>query len=826
MATADQLLASVSEIDKTLIIDSDLRTIIIPSSVKNLGVVSDDDVLKLDFKMPGEYCGIDLSKFSTRINYLNANGEGDVYDVRDTELLSDGMIHFTWLVGRHATTYKGSVKFNICLKDADSEGVVLREFNTTIASLDVLEGLETDEAVVAQYSDIFEQWRNALFGLVDSEEVRLRNVSKEEQAAIAAEGSKQVAAVADKGVETLATIPEDYTTTYNAAEEALRTKADAIVLNAKGESIILQDASNGFVQNLKLYGRTDQLKTTGKNLFAVTETIANSGISWADNTQTLNIDSGEYSAVIPLRILDTPIEAGTKVTFTIYTDAGYIENKGVMTLGGYHHDDPGVTSWQCELTLPQGVDLTGGVYTRTFTTTATINRFVLFLNAVTKIGSAIKLRAQFELGDSSTEYEFYSSGVATPNPNDPQGLFSVETPTVEIYGANLFDMSKITPTNSITVNNDGTLTVSLYSNTTGKTLRKLAPGLRIGERYTLFLDTDGHNYIYLLNPKATWNSGTTKIMTEDMLESTFYVYGKMDDTPSNIRLISIVPEELKTIEYEPFKTPKSVSVPYALKGVPVETNGNYTDSNGQQWICDEVDFGRGVYIQRCFDEVRPFKYDEMNDRWNTTLSHRADPNCRVKDGIPLLCDKLTFDPTVRSGVNGIRIASSSPLYAIAYYNGQDLGDLRLIYPLETPIETQLTAAEIQAYKALRTNHPNTFVINDSKMYMDLDYAVDTHMYIDNLIAATSQIKSTSVTLAANKWAETQAVYYQIVQMNGVSPNSKIDIQLSPDQILEFMADDISLTTSNNNGTVTIYAIGNKPTYDLTIQVLITEVIPV
>ena len=41
-----------------------------------------------------------------------------------------------------------------------------------------------------------------------------------------------------------------------------------------------------------------------------------------------------------------------------------------------------------------------------------------------------------------------------------------------------------------------------------------------------------------------------------------------------------------------------ISTPNGLLGLPVDSGGNYTDSNGQQWVCDEIDFVRGKYIQR------------------------------------------------------------------------------------------------------------------------------------------------------------------------------------------------------------------------------------
>ena len=154
MATADELLSTI-DTDKTLIIDKDLRTIIIPSSVKNLGVESDDDVLRLKFSMPRMYGDVDLSDFSIYINYMNAKNTGDVYVV-DDKTIADDTITFSWLVGRVALAYKGSVRFIVCMKKHDDDSNVIQEYNTTIASLPVLEGLETGETVIQQNPDIIE----------------------------------------------------------------------------------------------------------------------------------------------------------------------------------------------------------------------------------------------------------------------------------------------------------------------------------------------------------------------------------------------------------------------------------------------------------------------------------------------------------------------------------------------------------------------------------------------------------------------------------------------------------------------------------------------
>lgn len=154
MATADELLNTL-DTDKTLIIDKDLRIITIPSSVKNLGVESDDDVLRLKFSMPRMYGDVDLSGFSIYINYMNAKNTGDVYVV-DDKIIADDTITFSWLVGRVALAYKGNVRFIVCMKKHDDNSNVIQEYNTTIASLPVLEGLETGETIIQQNPDIIE----------------------------------------------------------------------------------------------------------------------------------------------------------------------------------------------------------------------------------------------------------------------------------------------------------------------------------------------------------------------------------------------------------------------------------------------------------------------------------------------------------------------------------------------------------------------------------------------------------------------------------------------------------------------------------------------
>ena len=162
MATADEILNAMqdgtellAEEGETLIIDNDLRTITIPPEITNIGVVSDDDVKRLRFRMPRQYGEFDLSEFDIRINYLAANNTGDIYVVTDKAVSGDN-ITFSWLVGRSAFAAQGTVRFIVCLKKVNQEGVVEQEYNTTVATLQALEGIEPSGQIVEDNPEVIE----------------------------------------------------------------------------------------------------------------------------------------------------------------------------------------------------------------------------------------------------------------------------------------------------------------------------------------------------------------------------------------------------------------------------------------------------------------------------------------------------------------------------------------------------------------------------------------------------------------------------------------------------------------------------------------------
>lgn len=153
------------DVNKLVTIDNELRTINIPSGISVLGVQYDDDVHKICFEMPRYVSDTDLSEFSIRVNYKNSNGDGDVFEVED-KVVNEDNITFSWVVGPTAFLSVGDVLFSICLKKYAADGIVDKEYNTTIAKLPVLEGLETSPLVVRENADVLERWKLELFDIV------------------------------------------------------------------------------------------------------------------------------------------------------------------------------------------------------------------------------------------------------------------------------------------------------------------------------------------------------------------------------------------------------------------------------------------------------------------------------------------------------------------------------------------------------------------------------------------------------------------------------------------------------------------------------------
>lgn len=159
-----------------------------------------------------------------------------------------------------------------------------------------------------------------------------------------------------------------------------------------------------------------------------------------------------------------------------------------------------------------------------------------------------------------------------------------------------------------------------------------------------------------------------------------------------------------------------------------------------------------------------------------------------------------------------------PSYVVGFNDGNGAGRVRKLEIFPDAIPMQFVSSGIRVRKD--NTYDNEWT-DDNSVIINLADLANIRAEIDSLIP-----KSTTVEILDSAWTAGDGYYSQVVTVNGVTANSKVDLQLTASQILDFQASNTSLVTENNNGTVTVYAIGNRPKSTYYLQALITEVIPV
>lgn len=226
------------------------------------------------------------------------------------------------------------------------------------------------------------------------------------------------------------------------------------------------------------------------------------------------------------------------------------------------------------------------------------------------------------------------------------------------------------------------------------------------------------------------------------------VFGKSTQdgapTPDNPKAIESV--NITTINVDS----QSIVLNHTLPGIPVTSGGNYTDSDGQQWICDEIDLERGAYVRRISSiELTGKETWSLNAQANTEgvrayhimtvdkfyhgrgyCTHFANAGAWA-DGLASKYNVFWVpnESVVVFKTDGVQ---SLDEFKAMIGNAYDAGNPVTLYcARKAPIETPLTAEEIAAFKALRTNYPNTTILNDAGAWMSVKYNADTKSYVDN-----------------------------------------------------------------------------------------------
>lgn len=197
--------------------------------------------------------------------------------------------------------------------------------------------------------------------------------------------------------------------------------------------------------------------------------------------------------------------------------------------------------------------------------------------------------------------------------------------------------------------------------------------------------------------------------------------------------------------YSPYREQLlTLPTPNGLPGIPVTSGGSYTDSTGQQWVCDEVDLERGVKIQR----VNAVDVSTCVIIGSTNLAATK----RLAILLPLkgkdytakaLCNRLPYFVSFTSDTIHFYVdTNNAQVFIPIGAKNPEEGECILFYILDDPIETPLTPAEIAAYKALTAYSPDTVVQAGDGAGVKLEYQRDVNIVVKNLEDAIASMTTT------------------------------------------------------------------------------------
>jgi hypothetical protein len=379
-----------------LIIDPETRAITVPESERIFGVTGDELADRKYFMCP-RYVGdgLDLAGMFLTVYFRTATDYEDGYLVDDVAVNGE-YITFSWLLSSSVTEYKGTVQFSVCADLPNTAEKRRPDWNTTLASGEVLEGLDPDVGdVVGETSDLVTQLRAeiaASTAAVEAAGASQVDVVEAAGAAATAAAQEQIEA---KGAATLATIPADYTTLANKTNE----QANAIKGHLAGEIVQAGDVSP--VEHFL------GVSVRGKNLFPV-------------NSATASKTAQAYTFV---KLADIVAEPGQYVLTCDFVQSGADLSKicaSVRDIDSYTEIMAGASSTEANgsLTVP-------------FTVAEGKRGFAVYLYS-NMTADALTTRCDFaniqvEKGTEATEYTPYI---------DPAGV------TVNRCGKNLIDYKK------------------------------------------------------------------------------------------------------------------------------------------------------------------------------------------------------------------------------------------------------------------------------------------------------------------------------------------------------------------------------------------------
>ena len=493
--------------------------------------------------------------------------------------------------------------------------------------------------------------------------------------------------------------------------------------------LVLENGKNKPLKGLRLYGKSTQAATPS---LESPQEIVSTGMKWSTGKNLLRY---------PFYSKDSTTSGITWKTYNCHVTGKGITSKGTSFTFFADTMSPGSYGIKANGTL---IGMTLRVYDNTDKRSLNPTNFTveeghviyLYINqGFSEVNVDVDIDIVLAKAEDidSTPFEPYTNGV--------KELYG-DAVSVMVRGKNLLDVKLLNDINNF----DKSYSSSGYAFFDMQVKADTDITVSIGQTYS-----SGDHFLKVSAEKGatvagTWMChGTVKLTDKATIPAAknkghVYLYfsntaAKIQKVLENIGYIQVEYGD-KATAYEPYHEPQSLSIrtPNGLPGLPVNSGGNYTDADGQQWIADCIDFGRGKYVQNVwvaefngsenwilYAPYQSFALECLNDRCyrrsgfsnnlkvetNASVSQREALWIGLDNEYMYVKNSRVYDASLEDG--GLsewkKYLSEHPMTVMTY--------------LDEPIERDLSAEEIAAYKSLKTYKGTTVV--ESDCYIDIKY---------------------------------------------------------------------------------------------------------
>lgn len=543
---------------------------------------------------------------------------------------------------------------------------------------------------------------NAINDVNNAKDSAVNTIAQEKDSAVNDVNEAKDNAVAEinknENVQQIKQNKEDIAEAKTDIEELKDKKITKFYANSIGESY-LQDSDNGKIQDLFLYGKSEQQTYEGRNLFQHDNPSLEANLmykSFEDGIVDFERKATGYTYI------EYHIACNTGDQITINFDS---KKDGVVCIIGADKTLSSVYNWSIK---------PGTTYT--FTTISDLLNVRFVVNNTATVDGIFVKNFMVEKNSEATAYEPYVGGIPSPNPDYPQEIRSVVNPVVKIHGKNLLpfpyaDKSKVTNGVTFDVMNDGR--VHVFGTATGNAYINLSEGIEWSDESFSSSTSNGIKLIGNL-----FYNKDNKILSHCV---------NTGNTVDYVLSPMVMLEKETNINYEQYKE-QVVNLPYTLNAIPVSSGGNI-QIDDQQYIADYVDVERGKLVRNvrevdfstCIKEKDYYNIldnsKEIRYSYNNLKIKQQPKGAIYNNGggfinaFTLITstvwnkDQIGISSHAQGSNNMLSIRIPVDREANEYFD--EIGGCKGLFEIDTPEEINLTQEEIEAFKELATYYPVT-----------------------------------------------------------------------------------------------------------------------